>query len=387
MQRIDELLDKAIRRIKNGESASAVISDSPEELQDQLRAMLEIVGMVSSLQTIEVPTPNKRRLYLKANSPVSAWMHFGELLKTWKVAPITLGIFFLTAAATAFGAASALPGDGVLFQLKKTVQTARVNLASDPQERARLQLELAEQRIQEAQKVLASNDPSKKQKAIEEVQQQTSVALNDLKESGTGITNSSVAKAENIAKAQQSIVAQVDPQAAQQSKQENKVALREIQSLLATSNEESGTSLAPAKIDITGSISAIDGNNITVNKNVYVVDDATTEIKDKDGNDLLLSDLEVNDVVKITGKVTGEKNIADNIVVLNKLEIIEPDAQKSDNSNDSATSKDAPKQQPKAKKTIIKIDLQPQAEPQPTPIDPKPLDTHGGFIPEAPANF
>src|SRR5258708_21487905 len=134
MQKIDELLDQALRQIKNGESISQVLSNAPQEYQQELKAMLEVIALISALPLKNVPSPNKRRLYLQAQQPAGnfagSWFKFGEFLRVWRVAPVALGVFVLTVAASALAASSSLPGDR-FFALKKAVESARLSLTTN----------------------------------------------------------------------------------------------------------------------------------------------------------------------------------------------------------------------------------------------------------------
>ncbi len=377
-----EILDKAIAEIRNGAEISAVVSNYPVEVQSELQAMLEIFALATSLPRKAVPTPAKRRLYLQHQPKAFS---IASLFESLRLAPIAMGAFLLVLTGTAYAAQSSLPGEK-LFVVKKSYESLQVKLATNPEKRADLQLQIAAQRFEDAQKVLAndSNEDSKKQ-AIEELNQQTVVALNDIKSSAVSISNNNpdlVKKAEDLTKNQSSLVATADPKivdsTALKKTQESKIALKDIKTLIAAANEESGATIAPVtKITLSGPITAVKDNTITMAKNQFVVDSETI-IATNENHPLTLADLSVGQQISIEAKVSAGKNIAEVITVT----VAKPKEEKPVDKTPDKSKETIPvipiKETPKEKPII---------EPVVLPSPELGNDTFGGFIPEPPVDY
>ncbi len=386
MQKFEDILNTGLQRIKNSEDISSVLADlgknMDEAQRNNLSAMLQISASISSLPRKQAPTPIKRYLYAEYQPNQSQLASkVREFFATFKTATVVLGAFALLIAGTAFGAAKSLPGDP-LFALKRAYENTRVQLASNAEIRASLQIQYANQRIDEAKQILAENDRQKTDAAIQAVNQQTSIALTDVKQAVKSGQNQSAGKvalvtqAEQLAQTQNNIVATADPSAALLNQQQNTAAIQEIKNIVAVSNEESGTKLQPANIDLSGIVSSMLGSKITVNTNSFIIDPVTTKVTDRDGNSISTVNIEVGDNVKIKGTVNANQNSADSITISNKLKQIV---------NGQIT---VVKIQPTQTETVNSTDSQTPAPDQSQPIIPvKPQDTHGGFIPEPPGNF
>ncbi len=246
MQEIQEILDQALKRAKNGEQIASIVLSYPAEVQNDLKAMLEIVNGIYSLPRRSAPLPNKRRLFLQTHPKTTFTAKAGDFFTAIKVAPlVATGLLAVVTIAIA-SAASSLPGDR-LFALKKTYNNMRLGLISDPANKAQFQLEIANQRLQDAQKLVALNDQKSQetiQAAIKELNEQTAVALNDAKKAAAAQPGI-LSKAENLATDQQNLIAKVNPDSAKQNAQQNSVALGEIKSLIAAPNETTNVALKP----------------------------------------------------------------------------------------------------------------------------------------------
>ncbi|MHB8870953.1 MAG: DUF5667 domain-containing protein [Candidatus Doudnabacteria bacterium] len=361
---IEQYLDHAISRIQNGENISLVVSDYPQNVQEDLASMLAMVKTVSSLPLKAVPTPTKRKLYLEHQQNRSFVPQF---LNSFKMLSTVLASIVILISGTSFAAANSIPGE-TLFTLKKNFQQFRLTLTTNPEKRADLQLEFAVQRLQEAKQALSENDTEKSKAAIAELQTQTKAALKEVKVAVAISSNNTdiVEKAETIAKSQNTLVAQSDTKGAEENEAQTKTALHEIKKIVAASNEESNAIINPAaKVETTGKIKSIEDSIIVVGVNTFQILNST-EFFNKDGSLLTASDIKVGDTVKILAHLKEQDNIADTITVM-------------------ATAEAEKAAQDKAKEEKAKI-IVPEIKTIPEPVVNK-KDTHTGFIIEPPASF
>lgn len=111
---------------------------------------------------------------------------------------------------------------------------------------------------------------------------------------------------------------------------------------------------------------------IKIDQNSFQINEDTV-IEDKDGNAWKITELGINDNVRVEGQVQDEKNNATKITVLSRTKgKIEPVKETVKTETTTTTSvKPAPKPQP-------------SPAPQPDPIEEVPQDTFGGAIIETP---
>ncbi|GAC1413372.1 MAG: hypothetical protein NVSMB66_5160 [Candidatus Doudnabacteria bacterium] len=316
---IEQILDNAIKRVRSGEEISTVVSSYPAEVQSELSAMIQIMAVIASLPRKNVPVTNHRKLFLQY-SPQP--LGFASFIKKFKLLPTTFASFLVVSALTAFGAQASLPGDK-LFSVKKSYESLEVKLATNPQKRTDLQLKLASQRFEDAQKVLASGSDADKKVALVELNQQTTVALSDLKDNAVSLSAkdpSIVQKAVNLTSSQTNLISKVDPKIADsgvvKDSAQSTTALHDIQKIIATANEESNATVVPnPTISTTGLISNIKDNTITIEKNIFLLNDKTL-ISNKAGNAIKLADLSVDDRITIEANIEQDKNMAKTITLI-----------------------------------------------------------------------
>ncbi|MBU6447595.1 hypothetical protein KGQ24_02000 [Patescibacteria group bacterium] len=378
MNNFEEILNTGLHRIKNSESISSVVADLGKNLDEvqrtQISEMLRLSASISALPRKQAPAATKRYLYAEYQPNQSTFRSkLRELFGVLKITPVFVGAMMLLIAATAYGSAISLPGDP-LFAVKRAYENVRVQMASNAQTRAALQIQFAQQRISDTQKILAQNDSQKTQAAIVALNQQTSVALNDVKQAVTSDKGQSTAatslvnQAEELAQSQNKLIAKADPGAAKASQQQTTATIQEIKSLATTDNETSGTKLKPSDINTTGVVSSINGNQLTVNGNVFVIDPIATQTIDQNNVTVPFSRVGIGDTVKISGVVNSNQNIANIITIVKKAQA----AAGSDQTQDSATQTPASQQ---------------STQPSASANSSKPIDTHAGFIPEPPGQF
>lgn len=369
-------LDQAIKRIRSGEEISDVVSDYPE-IKNELFSALALVQSLATLPRKSAPLPAKRKLFLQHSvENISLLMRFIQSLKTGSAVALALVILALTGTVSA--AIKSLPGDR-LFALKKTFESAQLQLSPTPEDRAQLELTLADQRLSDAQTILSQNNsPAVKKQAIDELNQQTTAALNNIKAvaSNPQISNNPaiIQQAENISKNQALLAAKLDPNQAQQNSEQNQQAIADIKKIVAAVNDQSETIIPePSTIDVTGAITTLDTNSITIEKNLFTLS-TNVHVADQQGNTLNIKSLSINDTVEVKGNLNGTRNIATIITLVSKAS--------ADKTNSSSESKNslAP---------TSKIDFKNTSPDNSNPntdsvIQEKPQDTFGGYIVEPP---
>lgn len=321
--RSEKLFDRALSEIRRGENAETVLLRMPKSAQDELKAMLAVSTELSSMPLRGVPQPARRRLFAAHTAQkLSRFTLFVRTLRTGYA--VTAALAILLIAGTSYAADRSLPGDP-LFSLKKSFEVAQIELtARNPEARAALELNLANERLDDAQRVVADDSSSSadKEQAVQELDSQTQVALNQIQQvasSSPSINSSVVQNLESLAKGQASLQAQVNPGGASQNDQQTQQAIAGIQSSIATAaNGQSQASLPVAKtFQVSGAVTAITSSSITVDKNQYQLNSKTSYAA-ADGSTLQFSDFAVGDTVTVVGSTSGENNIAQIVTLKTK---------------------------------------------------------------------
>ena len=345
-------LDKASLAVARGQSIESAVSLAPAHFQKRLSDLLPLIQEIRSLPLREVPTANHRHLFIHhTKEQVSRFTTIMRTLSTGYAISTAVVILLIVGVSTA--AAQSLPGSP-LFALKKTFQNAQISVvARTPESRAQLELTLADQRLAEAQQVFSDNssDSSDKAQAVQELNNQTQVALNQIQQVAS---TPSVAKDPNIiqnleslAKTQAGLQAQVDPSAAQSSEQQSQKTIADIQSIVAAANGQSAAQIAASqKIQTTGIITAVSDTSITIDKNVFTLNSSTQyfAINETSAD---LNDFQIGDTVSVIGTVQGETNLATVITLKQQVLPVSTNAQASpastgnNSSSSSATSQSA----------------------------------------------
>ncbi len=101
---------------------------------------------------------------------------------------IVVTVLFGGSAATVLAAQSAIPGDA-LYGVKTTIEQTRLSLARDAASRADLQLQFAERRLQEIEKLVAEGRYQNIQAATQEFEAHVRNALNEIEQVAEGDPN------------------------------------------------------------------------------------------------------------------------------------------------------------------------------------------------------
>ena len=380
--KVDKILDEAIKRMQKGENVSAIVSDYPEHMRESLYNLLSVAKQACDLPKAIYPSPIKRRLYLDVpQQSISIFRFFYFIRRAY---PVALVLFLTTITGTVSAAMQSLPGDR-LFPIKKAFQSAEIKLAQTPERKATLELDLAEQRLEEVQTVIARSDDTEVQvQALKELSKQTGVALEKIKSIAASdvVANNPelVSKAVEITEKQKKLLAVANPEAVEVASEkaiDHRNTIASIKQIIATAQEAVAASLTPTNtISITSTINGIKSKSVLVEKNTFEVNEKDTIIQDNEGKKLTLSDLGLNDTVNIEGEIKDKSTVAKKITLISRAPVI---AEKPN----TAIVKPAVAQTDPPPAAVA---TEPVVEEPTETIEEKPQDTFTGFIPEPPHN-
>lgn len=321
--------NEALKHIKaNPYNKEDFLSFSGTEQEGQ--ALLEIAKKLYSIPKNEVPQPLLRRKYILSTQKKSAfiWAPFSKLL--------TAGIssLLLVSSCIAIGlmAYTSVPGQK-LFTLKHASEQIQLKFTMSEEAKVNLQLQIAQKRLNEAQKVLndPSIDPRKEKAVLNELITESKNSINTLNQAAKNntlnqINHPLVASAETLNKQQAELLNTIkaDEELDSVTKdalvatKENLNKITEIKNYIAIAgNEASLTFLDPEseKVSMTGSLTKLDKNSITVEQTEFILIDSTI-IMDSEGKSLNTENLQLGNKINVQGKKEESKIIARKILIL-----------------------------------------------------------------------
>lgn len=361
---IEDIFNQTLDRIKHGEDFSVVIASHPVEIQAQLTPLFSVTSALSKLPTKTAPAPLKRKMFLEHKQ--AKLSRVGMMLTNFNFAPFTVIAIVLLVSGAAYGSTQAHPGEP-LFAVRKAYEAVRLTLTTDPQNRAAFQIEIASQRLADAQEVLSlETDSESKEQTIKELDSQTTLALNNVKEVAATVNSENhelLSKVEQITENKNTLVAKVSPETAKESEEKSKVALEDIKKIIAATDEQQAAKITGLKTATTsGIVTSIKGNLIVVGGNEFEVQieaQTTDEVPvadpsaepvakaDKMQNGIVVNsvkDLVINDQITIITKIQENKNIAISIKRLPR--ILSPSAAVNASNPDAPSKTDSPLEKP-----------------------------------------
>ncbi len=320
----DTIFDQALQRLQSGESALRIAQDYPE-YSTELSELLSVVTQVMSVPTLSAPAPSKRFKYAEVRALP---YRFADYLVAFRMAiiPISLVAALFGGRMVVQATENSLPGD-TFYSVKRASEEARLSLTFNPEKTATIHVELAQRRLNEVKKAIDSNDSEQESAAISEMQKQTEktfasvtqvAAVNAVTDGDSTLLDQLVA----LNKEQKSVLSAIENSpgteeattVALNTTKENDITLAKI---IATVHEQSLVDL-PNKISVTGYISVLKDNQITVNKNTFTINE-TTIITDANGEKIdAITDLKSN-VTIIGAKI-------DDVLIAKQISIIAPEA-------------------------------------------------------------
>ncbi len=332
MNSIEEIYDQAIELMRKGHSQQDVLVKFAD-YKNELEPLLDLSHSLLSIPKNIVPTPMVNRKYALAKTK-SFWLNWVPMSRL-AAASLSLILVFSAFAATGYAAAGSLPGQA-LFAVKKIGEQVQLAFAGSAQNRANLQIAIAQSRLSDAQEVFSNpqSPADEKNAALNELTSQTSSAVavvgsvaqnNPQSQSNPPLLNS----LENITKQQQSLLTQIKPDSQIQAATNNALKtlgqnseqLSQIKESVAVADSDqtltnlNSTSTAVA---VLGQISQVSADQITVEKTTFQLDSQTT-ITDTNGDNLQIKDLSSGDQANVVG--TQQKNaiLAEQILVTSQI--------------------------------------------------------------------
>jgi len=175
MENFDDIYNQALELLKQGYSQQEVLAKFSEH-KDQLSPLLSVSALLFSMPKNIVPTPLMRRKY--AFAPTKnfwlTWIHIS------KFAGVSISLMLLVSAfvVTGYAASQSYPGQA-LFAIKKSEEKLQLLLATNQTQKANLEVQIAQSRLDAAQQIFSNPQSGAEQKnaALNELANQTSSAV------------------------------------------------------------------------------------------------------------------------------------------------------------------------------------------------------------------
>lgn len=330
MSNLENTYNLALEMIKKGHSKEEVLLHFKNE-QKELAPLLELSSALLSMPKNTAPAPAMQRKYMLKPSK-SFWLNWVHISKFASVSMSTL-LLISAFAATGYAAKYSTAGQ-TLFSVKKFAEKVELNLANNQNEKANIQLAIAQQRLSDAQDIL--NNPSsnveQKTAVLNELTNQTSnavalvntVSKNDpLQSQNPPLVNS----LENITQQQKTLLSQIKPDTqikkaadtALQTLNENTKQLSEIKQSIAIAGSDQAIAKIkdnPNAITVLGLITQISGAQITVEKNNVFTIGSQTSVLDENGKATTTAELKFGSKVNIIGVKNQTVNVAQQITLI-----------------------------------------------------------------------
>jgi hypothetical protein len=155
---IENILDKCLERMAQGEDMEQCLTDYPE-LADELRPLLQTSSTVKSGVASVEARPEfraraKQRLLAEVRAkgqekPGSRWYSIFEWQQRWAVAAAAVIMVILVGGGTTVAASSNTMPDDFLYPVKLAVEDVRLRFAGSDINKAELQAEFADRRVDE----------------------------------------------------------------------------------------------------------------------------------------------------------------------------------------------------------------------------------------------
>jgi hypothetical protein len=263
-----DIFENALLKLKQGASLQEVFLAFPE-YEQELKELLPTAQIFMAMPKKPVPEPIMQRKFISvpAKNLWFAWLNLS------KFASISVSaILLITAlAGTGYAASQAVPGQA-LFSIKKITERVRLNLTTNPVQKANLQMAITQDRLSDAKQVFGNpqHDPSQELAALNELSAETKKTI-DAVNSATKVAQSAqnnhpiVASLSDLSKQQQELLKEIKPDQNNSSITSNILAQlkdneSEVQKMVAASNgDEALTNLNQAS-------STPDGQKTGMNK-------------------------------------------------------------------------------------------------------------------------
>lgn len=329
MENKEHIFNIALEKLRAGETLEQVLSQFPQYSQE-LKPLLEITLSLFTLPKNEIPAPAMRRKYSLQPAP-RLWLSWLGASR-WATVSVGLVLIFTAIAGTSYAAITSLPGNK-FFALKKSIENIQLSLAGSPTAKAQLQVVFAQQRLQEVEQILQNPQSNSQQEtaAVNELVSTTNDTVNAVNAAAhsnsiSGKDHPLVASLETITSQQQSLLKQAQDKTgvsqaadtALAATQQNVTQVAQIKQYLAIASSEqtlTQTVSDPNSVSISGYVTAIDKNSLTVEKTSFVVN-ANTVVEDAVGSSIGISNLNTTTKVTVLGSKDGKLIVAQQVSVV-----------------------------------------------------------------------
>ncbi len=323
----EQIFELALRRLTQGESIEVIqaeFSDYP--------ALTEELEMVNILKTIPIATPPAPTMRYKFAQKQSYWELFVQSLSrtftTYKLAAIPLAFAMILGSGYSIinAAEHSLPGEK-LYGIKIAAEQARLQLTFDENKQAQMHVHLAQKRIDEARLVMALSDPEQEVAALDALNKQTEITFQEISQlaADKAMTQNDPSLLDNLVAlnkeaktvletATQSPEAKAITETALTTTKETD---KNLARLIAAVNEQTLLE-QPNTVSITGLITGFAKSSVTVEKNVFNLNEATI-VLNQDGDP-------ITDFTSLSGQVAIIGSRDNNILIAKKIVVIDPNA-------------------------------------------------------------
>lgn len=333
MSNIENIYEEALALLQTGHSEQEALLAFPE-YQEQLKPLLETSRLLLNVPVNSVPEPAMRRKYVLEVKPrlKVMWLH------VFKYASVSMSIMLLISAlsVTGYKAYTSAPGQ-TFFPVKKLAEQSQLLLAYSQGKKADLQIKITQERLNQAQIIIASPDSvEQKTAALNELASQTQTAVSavgDLAKSNPKSEKNAalLSSLENIAQAQQTLITELKPNfkvkeaasGALASLSQTSGKVSEIKDMVAVAGGDQTLAKLSSKqggVSIVGDISRINKDQITVENTGFKLTNETV-IKNLAGKILSAESLIVNTKVSVSGSKQQNTLVAEQIIITDSGEV------------------------------------------------------------------
>ncbi|GEM_PF-6083660 len=296
-----EQLDRLLTALAQGTPEQDFLSSLDTESATELSELAAISTALSGVPTMSLPRATKRYSFQKTHA-VSSWTELFSIRRFLLVPTLAFAGVILTLTASAAG--TSVAGQR-LFTLKKVAEKTQLAFTVNPENKAKLQLEYTQKRLREAETVLTGprRDPVLEAAVLAELSSQTQSTVEAVKVVANQHSTSTQSTNTELVASLQALSNQLSApthSSSAEGKINNKVAVDQINKLIASVNDQDLTSLSkePVPFTVSGNIQTVSNNQIRLNDQAIAILDKT--VITLDAKPVTVAELVLNAHVSIT---------------------------------------------------------------------------------------
>lgn len=161
-KKFDDILNECLNRMSAGENIEKCLQDYPD-LSEELRPLLETASTVKASSNLVQPSQQfralaKQRILAESRAKAEAqrqpkWYSFWQWQHQWAVALVAVLLVIFVGGGTTVAASSNAMPDDFLYPVKLAVEDVRLTFAGSDVDKAELQAEFANRRVDEIAKM------------------------------------------------------------------------------------------------------------------------------------------------------------------------------------------------------------------------------------------